>query len=154
MQARWIVFCAPVTRSLHDSQMVDEARRATMGCPCRIVLAFILFAMVSGSRADLSLDPLQEAAEKGNAESQYQMGMLFEFGVNRPKDSVTALAWYMWAGAQGHVLAAKRSALLESRLTSAEAESARKIAERLAAPKKPVPETVTPAETSPTTPDR
>lgn len=99
------------------------------------------------------LDPLQQAAAQGNPDAQYEMGILYEFGFNRPKDNVTALAWYMLAGAQGNVLAAQRRTALESRLTPAEVEAARELAERLTA-KKPTSETVQPAETSPATPVR
>ncbi len=95
-----------------------------------------------------TLDSLQQAAELGNADAQYEVGTLYEFGYNRAKDNVTALAWYMRAGAQGHILAAKRSAKLESRLTPAEVETARKLAERLAGPKIP-PETAKPGDTIP-----
>lgn len=52
------------------------------------------------------LEALREAAEQGNADAQMEMGTLYEFGYNRPKDMVTTLAWYMLAGAQGYVLAA------------------------------------------------
>ena len=118
----------------------------------RILLTFILLVTVPAPWADepstLALDLVKQAAEHGNADAQYEVGTLYEFGYNRAKDDVTALAWYMRAGAQGHVLAAKRSAKLESRLTPAEVETARKLAERLAGPKKP-PETAKPGETLP-----
>ncbi|MHB8697718.1 MAG: hypothetical protein ACYC9J_06725 [Sulfuricaulis sp.] len=111
------------------------------------LLAFILFVAVTGAWAEQTSDPLQAAAEQGNADAQYEMGTLYEFGLDRPKDSVTALAWYMRAGAQGNVLAAKRSADLESRLTPVEVEAARELADRLAAPKQPAPVAETPPDT-------
>ncbi len=113
----------------------------------KIVLTFILLITAPAPWADepstFTLDLVKQAAEQGNADAQYEVGTQYEFGDSRAKDNVTALAWYMRAGAQGHVLAAKRSAKLESRLTPAEVETAGKLAERLAGPKKP-PETAKP----------
>ncbi|MHB8533916.1 MAG: SEL1-like repeat protein [Sulfuricaulis sp.] len=76
-----------------------------------------------------------------------QLGSFYEFGFNRPKDSVTALAWYLRAAAQGNVLATIRSVMLEHRMTPSEIEAARELAAQLSASKKPASEVVKPAQT-------
>lgn len=76
------------------------------------------------------MEQLRMAAELGNADAQMEMGTLYEFGYNRPRDIVGALAWYMRAAAQGHVLAAKRRDMLKSRMTDEEIKAARKLFEQ------------------------
>ena len=107
----------------------------------QIILASILgmMAPVMPQADEPSLEQLRAAAEQGSADAQMEMGTLYEFGYNRPKDKVTALAWYSRAAAQGHVLAAKRRDLLESRLTPGEVEAARKLSEQWTSQKKRTP---------------
>ncbi|MBS0318960.1 MAG: sel1 repeat family protein [Proteobacteria bacterium] len=45
---------------------------------------------------------LRPLAEKGDAEAQYRIGRMYEFGAGYPKDMAQAIAWYTKAGNQGH----------------------------------------------------
>ena len=69
---------------------------------------------------------MRQAAERGNAEAQLEVGTLYEFGFNRPKNNVAALAWYLLAAERGSVLALKRRDQLKGRMTSEEIEEARR----------------------------
>lgn len=108
----------------------------------KLILAAILGMMASvmtGAEESSTMKQLRAAADQGNAAARMEMGTLYEFGYERPKDNVTALAWYRLAAAQGHVLAAKRRDLLESRLPPQEVEAARKLSEQWASQKKRTP---------------
>jgi len=78
-------------------------------------LILCLMAPVTAGAQDLaSLEQMRQAAEQGNADAQLEMGILYEFGYNMPKNDVNALAWYMHAADQGNELAVKRRDLLKS----------------------------------------
>ena len=125
-------------------------------------LATPLFA---GAQDLSSLEQMRVTAEKGDAEAQLEMGILYEFGYNMPKNNVTALAWYLRAADQGNALAAKRRDQIQSGMKPDEIEAARKLAQELTAYKQPTPaapsaavpppapsEPVPAAETPPPTP--
>jgi hypothetical protein len=61
------------------------------------------------------------------------MGILYEFGFNMPKNSVTALAWYLRAVEQGNALAARRRDQIVSGMNPEEIEAAQKLSQELAA---------------------
>jgi len=48
---------------------------------------------------------LRPAAERGDPEAQYRVGLMYEFGKGYPKDMKQALAWLRQAAGQGHVAA-------------------------------------------------
>lgn len=104
----------------------------------KIMIASILGVIVSvmAQAEEPGLEQLRAAAEQGNPDAQMEMGTLYEFGYQRPKDEVTALAWYRTAAAQGHALAAKRRDLLEGRMTPEKIEVARKLFEQWAKKKR------------------
>lgn len=54
------------------------------------------------ARAAKELRPLADA---GNAEAQYRVGRMYEFGAGYPKDVAQAIAWYRKAASKGHVAA-------------------------------------------------
>lgn len=85
-----------------------------------------------GAEPSVTVDPLEQSAEQGSADAQWELASFYDLGYGRPKDQVKALAWYMLAAAQGHALAAKRAVLLESRLTPSEREAAQRLAEQWA----------------------
>src|ERR1700756_3738649 len=41
-------------------------------------------------------------AERGNAEAQYRIGRMYEFGKGYPKDQAQGIAWIRKAAAQNH----------------------------------------------------
>ena len=48
---------------------------------------------------------LRPLAERGNAEAQYRVGLMYEFGAGYPKDVAQAVVWLTRAANQGHVAA-------------------------------------------------
>jgi uncharacterized protein YfiM (DUF2279 family) len=48
---------------------------------------------------------LRQLAERGNAEAQYRVGLMYEFGKGYPADMEQAIIWIRKAAAQGHVSA-------------------------------------------------
>jgi TPR repeat protein len=48
---------------------------------------------------------VQAAAEQGDAESQFSLGMDYDAGINIAKDAKEAFKWYLLAADQGHSLA-------------------------------------------------
>ena len=49
---------------------------------------------------------LRGPAERGDAEAQYRVGLMYEFGKGYPRDVQQALTWLIRAGTQGHTAAA------------------------------------------------
>lgn len=112
---------------------------------------------LAAAQDSLSLEQMRVAAEKGNADAQLEMGILYEFGYNMPKNNVTALAWYLRAAEQGNELAAKRRDQIQSGMKPDEIETAQKLSQELAAQKPQVTATPpavepAPAPTEPTPP--
>lgn len=95
-------------------------------------LATPLFA---GAQDSSSLEQMRKAAARGNAAEQLEMGILYEFGYNMPKNNVSALAWYLLSADQGNELAIKRRGLLKSQMKPDEIEAAQKLSQELAAQK-------------------
>ena len=54
------------------------------------------------ARAAKELRPL---AEKGNAEAQYRVGLMYEYGKGFPQDKVQAVNWLRKSATQGHIQA-------------------------------------------------
>ena len=110
------------------------------------ILILSLVAPVLASAQDLaSLEQTRQAAEQGNADAQLEMGILYEFGYNMPKNNVTALAWYLRSAEQGNALAVKRSDQLKSHMTPDEIDAANKLSKELMT--KPPEKTDTPPAT-------
>lgn len=96
------------------------------------ILILSLAAPVLAGAQDLaSLEHMRKVAEQGNAEEQLEMGILYEFGYHMPKNSVTALAWYLRSAEQGNALAVKRSDQLKSHMTPDEIDAANKLSKEL-----------------------
>lgn len=93
----------------------------------KIVLASLLVALpVLAAAADSDgLKALRAAAERGQADAQYELGILYEFGYRFPDHKAAAFAWYSRAAEQGNAAAARRRDLLEKELSAAELERAR-----------------------------
>jgi TPR repeat protein len=105
-----------------------------------LVLVAIGLLMTGPARAvdESNLEALRAEAARGDAASQYEMGVLYEFGFNLPDNLPPALAWYMAAAEQGNERAIKRRDLLQGQLSSAQIDEARRLrAELAAAPPRP-----------------
>lgn len=68
-----------------------------------LLAAFVFFAgHASGSPpSDLSAADLQTQAAQGDADAQYNLGVLYEQGRGGPQDDAKARQWYEKAAAQG-----------------------------------------------------
>ena len=108
-------------------------------------LAFLFLSLIvpvmAGAQDLASLEETRQAATQGNAEAQLDLGILYEFGYNMPKNDVNALAWYMRSAEQGNALAVTRRDLLKSRMKSDEITAAQKLASELVAQKSESPVT-------------
>ena len=65
-------------------------------------------AVFCGGKADsggTSVSELQKAAEKGDPESQYNLGVCYEDGDGVPRDAQEAVKWYRKAADQNFALA-------------------------------------------------
>jgi TPR repeat protein len=120
-----------------------------------LVMAFMLLLPVIGAAQDeASLEQLRQAATAGNAEAQLEIGILYEFGYNMPKNDVTALAWYLQAADHGNVLAVARRDQLKSKMKPQDIEAAEKMSAGLVPNKSenapaPAPPPATPAPAEP-----
>lgn len=91
---------------------------------------FLLFALLVASPAfaddaeSKGLDALRHAAEQGNADAQYELGILYEFGYNFTDHKASAYVWYSRAAEQGNALAAKRRDTLKGQVSAAEIDRA------------------------------
>lgn len=94
-------------------------------------IAFLILSLVApvmaGAQDLASLEQTRQAAEQGNADAQLEMGILYEFGYNMPKNNVTALAWYLRSAEQGNALAVKRRDQLKSHMNPDEIDAADKL---------------------------
>jgi TPR repeat protein len=98
-----------------------------------LILGLTATPLTAGAQDLASLEQMRQAAEQGNADAQIEMGILYEFGFNMPKNSVTALAWYLRAVEQGNALAARRRDQIVSGMNPEEIEAAQKLSQELAA---------------------
>ena len=71
-----------------------------------------------------SADDIRRDALKGDTASQYEMGILYEFGFHLAEHETEALAWYSVAADRGSEPAARRRDLLNARLSTAQREKA------------------------------
>ncbi|MCR4345714.1 MAG: SEL1-like repeat protein [Sulfuricaulis sp.] len=118
--------------------------------PAIVILILGLSApLLAGAQDSPSLEQMHAAAERGNADAQLEMGILYEFGYNMPKNHATALAWYLRAADQGNVLAAKRRDQIKSGMKPEEIDAAQKLSQEPAAQKSPSTATSPPAEPAP-----
>ena len=117
-------------------------------------IAFLILSLVvpvmAGAQDLASLEETRQAAEQGNADAQLEMGILYEFGYNMPKNNVTALAWYLRSAEQGNALAVKRRDQLKSQMKPDEIDAADKLSKELMT-KKPEKTDTPPAAPAPPT---
>src|SRR5438093_798581 len=65
-----------------------------------IISMALLFLYSRSSSAEL--DDLQEAAAKGDANAQFELGRRYEDGRGVPKNATAAVEWWTKAATQGH----------------------------------------------------
>ena len=114
-----------------------------------ILILGLITPLLVGAQDQASLEAMRQAAEKGNADAQLEMGILYEFGYNMPKNDVSALAWYLRSAEQGNELAIKRRDTLKSHMKPDEIEAAQKLAGELGLGKTGAPEAPAAADKQP-----
>lgn len=87
-----------------------------------LALLLVLPAVAADEPADLAA--LRAAAEQGQAQAQYELGVLYEFGFGSPDHKVEAYVWYSRAAAGGSRVAAERRENLRPQLAPEELERA------------------------------
>ena len=93
----------------------------------KTLLFWILLAVIpigAAQEDSASLAALRAAAEKGQADAQYELGILYEFGYNFPEHLVSAYAWYNRAANQGNAAAAHRLEILKGQLSPSDLKKA------------------------------
>ena len=73
-------------------------------------------------------DWLWEAADQGDADAQFSLGLMYGHGEGVPQDNVTALLWFNLAVAQGHEQAAKNQKVASEFMTPTEIAKAESLA--------------------------
>lgn len=100
--------------------------------PATILLILGLIApLFAGAQDMASLEQMRQAAARGSDAAQLEMGILYEFGYNMPKNEINALAWYQVSAERGNTLAAKRRDLLKAKMKPEDIEAANKLAREL-----------------------
>lgn len=98
-----------------------------------ILILGLTAPLLAGAQDLTSLEKMRQEAVQGSADAQLEMGILYEFGFNMPKNNVTALAWYLRAVEQGSALAARRRDQIMTGMKPEEIEAAQKLSRELAA---------------------
>lgn len=91
----------------------------------RLVCVLLLTAVPALADGDpTGLAALRAAAEQGQVQAQYELGVLYEFGFGSPDHKIEAYVWYSRAAAAGNREAAARLERLRAELAPAELERA------------------------------
>ena len=67
-----------------------------------VLLLFIPFVSIFGSTL---IETLKKSAEQGEAEAQFNLGVMYDFGEGVPQDYKQALYWYKKSAEQGYAKA-------------------------------------------------
>ena len=73
-----------------------------------LMMILVLFGGTSQAVSGLDIDEIIKAAERGDAEAQYQLGVIYVDGEGVAKNAVKAYAWFSLAAGQGVEDAAKK----------------------------------------------
>lgn len=84
-----------------------------------------------GTHAGSGLTDITAAAQRGDAEAQHELGILYEFGYRMANNQIAALAWYTLAAQQGHAKAAARRDILKARMPQSDIDKAGGMSARL-----------------------
>ncbi len=85
------------------------------------------------TQAGTGLTDITAAAQRGDAEAQHELGILYEFGYGMANNQIAALAWYNVAAQQGHAKAAVRRDILKARMPQSDIDKAGGMSARLLA---------------------
>ena len=96
MRLLFIVFCAIAACCLTSFALASDSHNTS----------------TDHTQSTDQFNQLQQSANKGSAESQFELGVLFEYGRGVQQDDVQALQWYEKSAAQGFPAGLYRLAVL------------------------------------------
>ena len=79
-----------------------------VGAPLRIWCSLLFLAVAATAcgreqqTTESTLDALRSAAEQGDTDAQYSLGVMYDNGTDVPEDKTEAVRWYRMAAEQGH----------------------------------------------------
>jgi len=94
----------------------------TSPIPGFVAILLATFLWSSAVRADL--DDIRRAAEAGDAASQLELGILFQYGFNYKGNEIPALTWYMLSALQGNAKAVSLRDALQAKMSEKEVQEA------------------------------
>ena len=82
-------------------------RRNTRSGKLSVLLITFVFlgGFQPGFAEDQDIEQLRKAAEQGDAEAHFNMGVMYDFGRGVPQDDREAVSWYRKAAEQGAAMA-------------------------------------------------
>lgn len=96
-----------------------------------LTIGLVLFAGAPYASSGLDIDEIRKAAEQGDADAQYQLGVMYGKGDGVSQNSVTAYAWLRLAAVQGDKGAAKSLGLIDNNFTPDQRNRAEALASAL-----------------------
>ena len=96
---------------------------------CLLAFGLLVSAVFAADLADLA--ETRKKAEQGDADAQFNLGLMYDSGNGVPKDLVQAHMWWNIAGAKRHENANKNLADVEKEMTPEQKAEATKLAREL-----------------------
>ena len=94
-----------------------------------LIIVLVCLSSIQGSAqvSDQEVMQFRKAAEQGEADAQYNLGVCYYNGDGVPQDEVLAYMWYDLASANGLKRAERKKGQLEKRLTRQQITEAQKL---------------------------
>ncbi len=67
-----------------------------------LAAALTIIALLTACGTEESIESLKKKAQAGNAEAQFNLGLMYSTGIGVPENDVEAVKWYRRAAEQGH----------------------------------------------------
>jgi TPR repeat protein len=96
-----------------------------------VLTLLVLFAGTPQSGAELDIGEIRKAAEQGDADAQYQLGVMYGKGEGVAKNNVNAYAWSSLAATQGEEIAARNRESIATTITPEQRRQAEALASEL-----------------------
>ena len=79
----------------------------TVALGCNVAIAGLTEGLDALRKNDFAtaVKELRPLADRGDAEAQYRVGLMYEFGKGYPQDKAQGIAWFRKAAAQNHAAA-------------------------------------------------
>ena len=84
--------------------------------------------MDGGQELAVRVKACREAAEQGDAEAQFNIGVMYDNGRGVPQDDAQAHMWFNLAGARGHEKAREARDAVRARMTPEQVAEAQRLA--------------------------